>query len=60
MSGSEVEDVRYVSYWETAPGHSMPPYTALALVSIQRALGEKFLLLTGNCYSRMTVKRTPC
>ncbi|WP_238539311.1 glycosyltransferase [Pseudomonas sp. GM55] len=35
-----------MSYWETAHEHSMPPYIALALVSTQRALGEKFLLLT--------------
>lgn len=38
--------VRYVSFWETAPGQSMPPYIALALVSIKRALGDNFLLLT--------------
>ena len=46
MSGSEGRDIRFVSYWETARGLSMPPYIALALVSIQRALGDKFLLLT--------------
>lgn len=38
--------VRYVSYWETAPGKSMPPYVALAIVSMQRALGDAFHLLT--------------
>ena len=37
---------KFVSYWETAAGRLMPPYVALALVSIQRALGDSFLLLT--------------
>ncbi|WP_159934459.1 hypothetical protein [Pseudomonas sp. S35] len=46
MSGGEAGGIRYVSYWETARGRSMPPYVALALVSIQRALGDRFLLLT--------------
>lgn len=43
--------VRYVSYWETAPGAVMPPYVALAIVSMQRALGDAFLLLTPRCLS---------
>lgn len=38
--------MKFVSYWETAEGRSMPPYVALSLVSIQRALGNSFLLLT--------------
>lgn len=38
--------MKFVSYWETAPGKSMPPYVALALVSIKRVLGDSFLLLT--------------
>ncbi|MCY9824123.1 glycosyltransferase [Aeromonas media] len=37
---------RYVSYWENAPGQTMTPYVALALVSMRRALGDRFLLLT--------------
>lgn len=37
---------KFISYWETAAGRSMHPYAALALVSIQRALGDSFLLLT--------------
>lgn len=38
--------VNYVSYWETAQGQRMPPWIALALVSMQRALGDRFTLLT--------------
>lgn len=38
--------VRYVSYWENAPGQVMPAYVALALVSLRRALGKRFQLLT--------------
>lgn len=38
--------VNYVSYWETAAGQRMPPWIALALVSLRRALGERFTLLT--------------
>lgn len=38
--------VNYVSYWETAAGQSMPPWIALALVAMQRALGDRFTLLT--------------
>lgn len=45
-SDNKVGCVRYVSFWETASGQSMPPYIALALVSIKKALGDKFLLLT--------------
>jgi hypothetical protein len=41
--------VRYVSYWETAPGTAMPPYVALAIVSMRRALGDAFRLLTPRC-----------
>lgn len=36
----------YISYWENAPGQKIPPYVALALASMQRALGDRFLLLT--------------
>lgn len=45
MISSEDPAVRYVSYWETAPAKSMPPYVALAIVSMQRALGKAFQLL---------------
>lgn len=38
--------VRYVSYWENAHGQAMPAYVALALVSMRRALGGRFFLLT--------------
>ena len=38
--------VRYVTYWENAPGQAMPAYVALALVSMRRVLGERLLLLT--------------
>ena len=38
--------VQFVSYWETAPGATMPPHIALSIVSIRRALGDSFLLLT--------------
>ncbi|MDG9882430.1 glycosyltransferase [Pseudomonas sp. GD04058] len=37
--------LNYVSYWETAVGQCMPPWIALALVSLRRALGERFTLL---------------
>lgn len=37
---------RYVTYWENAPGQVMSPYVALALISMRRALGDRFLLLT--------------
>jgi len=37
---------RYVSYWENAPGQTMAPYVSLALVSMRRVLGDRFLLLT--------------
>lgn len=46
MISFEGQTVRYVSYWETAPATSMPPYVALAIVSMQRALGNAFQLLT--------------
>jgi len=42
---------RYVSYWENAPGQIMPPYVALALVSMHRALGDRFMLLTPKMLS---------
>ncbi len=38
--------INYVSYWETAAGQSMPPWIALALVSMRRTLGGHFNLLT--------------
>lgn len=38
--------VRYVSYWEDAAGQTMPAYVALALVSMRRAFGGRFFLLT--------------
>lgn len=41
-----ISHVHYVSYWENAPGHEMPAYVALALISLRRALGNRFLLLT--------------
>ncbi|CAE6807171.1 glycosyltransferase [Paraburkholderia domus] len=53
MSSSERQAARYVSYWETAPGTSMPPYVALALVSMQRALGSAFQLLTPRSVPRL-------
>lgn len=40
--------VNYVSYWETAAGQTMPPWIALALVSLRRALGDRFTLLTAD------------
>ncbi|ASF46366.1 hypothetical protein [Methylovulum psychrotolerans] len=46
MNRSACASVRYVSYWENAPGQIMPAYVALALVSMRRALGERFSLLT--------------
>jgi Glycosyltransferase sugar-binding region containing DXD motif len=46
MISSENQAIRYVSYWETALGTFMPPYVALAIVSMQRALGNAFQLLT--------------
>ena len=36
----------YVTYWEHAPEQPMPPYVALALVSMRRVLGGRLLLLT--------------
>lgn len=46
MNKSTHTPVRYVSYWENATGQSMPAYVALALVSMRKALGEHFFLLT--------------
>ena len=46
MNSRPHTSIRYVSYWENAPGQVMPAYVALALVSMRRALGERFLLLT--------------
>lgn len=37
---------KYMTYWETAPGSRIPPWVALAIASMRRALGDKFLLLT--------------
>lgn len=51
MTADTCDEIHYVSYWENAPGEVMPAYVALALVSMRRALGERFLLLT-----RQTVK----
>lgn len=39
-------NVPYVTYWENAPGQPIPPYVALALASMRRALGDRLLLLT--------------
>lgn len=39
-------DVSYVTYWEDAPGQPMPPYVALALISMRRVLGDRLLILT--------------
>lgn len=38
--------MQYVTYWETAPGRTMPAYVALSLVSLERVLGGDLLLLT--------------
>lgn len=46
MSSRSFSEVSYVSYWENAPDQAMAPYVALALVSMRRALGDHFLLLT--------------
>jgi len=35
----------FVSFWQNPPGWRMPPYVALALVSMRRALGTDFFLL---------------
>lgn len=45
------DTIYYVSYWENAPGQTMPAYVALALVSMRRALGDRFLLLTPRTVS---------
>lgn len=37
---------RFVSYWETVPGRTMPPYVALALAWTRHVLGDDFHLLT--------------
>jgi hypothetical protein len=41
-----ISPIYYVSYWENPPGQKMPAYVALALISLRRALGNRFLLLT--------------
>lgn len=46
VNRSTSTSVRYVSYWENAPGQVMPSYVSLALISMRRALGERFSLLT--------------
>ena len=38
--------VPYVTFWVHAPEQPMPPYVALALVSMRRVLGGRLLLLT--------------
>lgn len=43
---------KYVTYWETAPGSRIPPWVALSLASMQRALGNKLLILTPSSASR--------
>ena len=39
--------MRFVSFWQNPQSRRMPPYVALALVSMQRILGADFVLL-GN------------
>lgn len=43
---SSLANMPYVTYWEHAPGNPMPPYVALALVSMRRVLEDRLLLLT--------------
>lgn len=38
--------MKVITYWETAPGRTMPPYIALGITTMQLALGDQFLLLT--------------
>lgn len=38
--------MKFVSYWENAPGRSMPAYVALSLAWSRHVLGQDFLLLT--------------
>lgn len=38
--------MKVITYWETAPGRTMPPYIALGIATMQIALGDSFLLLT--------------
>ncbi|WP_066261542.1 glycosyltransferase [Hydrogenophaga flava] len=40
------ERTQFVSYWETVPGHTMPPYVAMALGWTRHVLGDAFRLLT--------------
>lgn len=35
----------FVSFWQNPPGCLVPPYVALSLVSLRRALGDDFILL---------------
>lgn len=37
--------MKFLTYWETPPGGRIPPYVALAMVSMQRALADAFVLL---------------
>lgn len=37
--------MKFVSFWQNPPAQRMPPYVALALVSMQRVLGADFVLL---------------
>ena len=46
LSEPSTSSPTYVTYWENAAGQVMPPYVALALVSMQKALGEKLIILT--------------
>lgn len=38
--------MRFVSFWQNPPARRMPPYVALALVSMRRILGDDFILLS--------------
>ena len=40
--------MKVISYWETAPGRTMPTYIPLCIASMQTALGDSFLLLTNE------------
>lgn len=37
--------MKFVSFWQNPPGRIMPPYVALALVSLKRVLKDDFVLL---------------
>ncbi|WHL26700.1 capsular polysaccharide synthesis protein [Pseudomonas juntendi] len=40
--------MKAVTYWESAPGKTMPPYIALCIATMRLALGSSFLLLHEN------------